>query len=317
MFYGLKTVSVLLLLVFVIGIGVMAWLYKKILPPLQQISNKTTKHHLLILNAVKISYSSLVVVFLQENLSTFKGDVYIIIIIAIILGLFLNHYLFSSLLDYIRLTVDSDNLTILQDHLTSDRIRKDDLNQMEQNIQSLRHDLKQLANHFESLDRDSDSYQQMLSELNEEIDKNTKDQINFSDHELLNTYLYNFNKLCLKSHIDFKCLLIWDITNIDPFESIRLFSNLLTNSYEAVSKLEHSKRSITIHSAIWNDSWLDVSIKNPFDHAINKGLKSSKLNHDGLGVNQIKKIVEEHDGLIKFEVFDQQFEVLISIPINN
>lgn len=107
-----------------------------------------------------------------------------------------------------------------------------------------------------------------------------------------------------------------------PFEEPELgilLGNLLDNAIEACEKCESAKREISLR--IWN-------VKCNFMlHLLNSSSKSPELkgeqfitdkenkNEHGMGVEQVRRIIEKYDGDVSFQHSRESFEVKIIVPI--
>lgn len=97
-----------------------------------------------------------------------------------------------------------------------------------------------------------------------------------------------------------------------------IFSNILDNAIEASCELPIEKRGI--HITLRNK--LDLMIlrlTNACVYNTNHGnyLHSSKIGHSGIGLLNVKNVVEQYDGVMEIIRKDEQFQIAITIPINN
>ena len=97
-----------------------------------------------------------------------------------------------------------------------------------------------------------------------------------------------------------------------------IFSNILDNAIEACCELPIEKRKI--HITLRNK--LDLMILRMTnscvyntDHEI--PIHSSKAGHSGIGLLNVKNVVEQYDGVMEIIRKDNQFQIAITIPINN
>lgn len=97
-----------------------------------------------------------------------------------------------------------------------------------------------------------------------------------------------------------------------------IFSNILDNAIEACCELPIGKRKI--HIILRNK--LDLMILRMTnscvyntDHEI--PIHSSKAGHSGIGLLNVKNVVEQYDGVMEIICKDNQFQIAITIPINN
>lgn len=97
-----------------------------------------------------------------------------------------------------------------------------------------------------------------------------------------------------------------------------IFSNILDNAIEACCELPIEKRKF--HITLRNK--LDLMIlrmTNPCVYNTNRelSLHSSKIGHSGIGLLNVKNVVEQYDGVMEIIRKDNQFQIAITIPINN
>ncbi|CAM3679186.1 GHKL domain-containing protein [Erysipelothrix urinaevulpis] len=167
-----------------------------------------------------------------------------------------------------------------------------------------RHDLLNIMNVISENNLAEEEFIKTMIE-SPEIKEYLNQEISLSNHPFLDAYLYQFNKLCLNNDIDFQAQLIWETTMKDN-DSLRLISNLLDNAYKACLNVEKG-RNIKIESAIMDNSRLDVMISNTFN-ANNNYSKGS-----GLGLQTVRKIINENGGMFHYEKLDNQFIAYISL----
>jgi len=110
----------------------------------------------------------------------------------------------------------------------------------------------------------------------------------------------------------------------DPLDLSIILGNLLDNAIEACSRIPEEERKMSIEMFTKQEN-LIVKIKNSRDKTLhiseanmteNYTSKADKVNH-GLGLHNIRKIVERLNGFMKIEVTDSTFEVDIAIPLED
>lgn len=97
-----------------------------------------------------------------------------------------------------------------------------------------------------------------------------------------------------------------------------IFSNILDNAIEACCELPIEKRKI--HVTLRNK--LDLMILRMTNSCVyntnhEKILHSNKIGHSGIGLLNVKNVVEQYDGVMEIIRKDNQFQIAITIPINN
>lgn len=104
--------------------------------------------------------------------------------------------------------------------------------------------------------------------------------------------------------------------NIEDFDLVTIFSNLLDNAVEAVATLSEDKKTVTL-SIRQIQQMMVIKIKNPAPQKFNKKedgtLLSTKENHKGLGLSSVRNTVEKYHGDMQIKYTDQMFSVIISI----
>lgn len=100
--------------------------------------------------------------------------------------------------------------------------------------------------------------------------------------------------------------------SIEDIDLNIVFSNALDNAIEACKKLPQGiDRFITIDSYVKNDH-LVLVMKNPFDGIVKRAgeeLKTTKMDsgRHGIGMGNMKRVIEKHDGHITTDIEDNMF----------
>ena len=108
-----------------------------------------------------------------------------------------------------------------------------------------------------------------------------------------------------------------DLEFIKDIDLTTIFSNLLDNAIEGVINLEGNK-SIILKIDKFND-FIVINITNSMDKSPIKGdegFKSTKKNHKGLGLQNVKLAVEKYEGSMRIDYDEKNFKVNIVIPSN-
>ena len=148
----------------------------------------------------------------------------------------------------------------------------------------------------------------MLNELNQKY---------YTSNRVLNVIL-NDKFLSIKNadiKLDYK---IGDV-NLDFIREIdvtTIFANLLDNSIEAASKVEKN-RFINFYVNQFNDFGVIKIINSMKDIPINKNnrFKTTKKNHEGLGIENVRKTLEQYEGTMVVDYTEDEFKVNVVIPI--
>jgi len=108
---------------------------------------------------------------------------------------------------------------------------------------------------------------------------------------------------------------------ISSFALCTIFSNLLSNSIEACRRLGKKERLIYIKIDRNETGWL-LSFENPIEESIDTAelgnrytSKKDKKEH-GFGLYNVKRIVEENNGMMEIEIKDEMFMVSVFIQNN-
>lgn len=191
------------------------------------------------------------------------------------------------------------------------------MNQSQDNIKMLRHDIK---NHLTSL--------QSLIEMNDnertlKYLKNIYDYGNYSDEfaksgnsEIDSILNYKINEAA-KHGINVNLNLnIPEKLSIQPFDLSVILGNLMDNAIEATLKLNNNKEiNVTIE---YERNVLYISISNPYDGKLfykKNRLKTTHIdteNH-GIGLNSVRKSIDKYNGALDIHHTDKMFfaDVLI------
>ncbi|MBP5582045.1 MAG: GHKL domain-containing protein [Ruminococcus sp.] len=112
-----------------------------------------------------------------------------------------------------------------------------------------------------------------------------------------------------------------EYTNINFISSLdvtAIFSNLLDNAFEACSELPEEKRHVWL-SITRRNYFVFVYLENRFDKVLltaNKEFRSTKKNHHGIGMSNIRNACKKYNGSFNAHVEGDLFitELLIPIP---
>lgn len=160
----------------------------------------------------------------------------------------------------------------------------------------------------------------------EYINKLTKNEIfknvgtlckNFTVNSILNYYM----SIAMKNNIDFKANLnIPEDIKIDKLDLSIVMGNCVKNAIEACENvINKGERYINIKAEI-KGFQLIVKIKNSFNgHVVTEGniIKTSKIEEGhGIGLSNIKNVVEKYNGYLNIKYNDKEFEVDIIMNYN-
>jgi len=122
----------------------------------------------------------------------------------------------------------------------------------------------------------------------------------YTENRVLNIILNDKLRLAEQSQINFICKIDnIDLDFIDNIDLTTIFANLLDNAIEACILLKKDK-IIVVQVGAFNNLVV-INIKNSIDEApmdidIDIDMKSSKKNHEGIGIPNVKKVVSKYNG---------------------
>jgi two-component system sensor histidine kinase AgrC len=114
---------------------------------------------------------------------------------------------------------------------------------------------------------------------------------------------------------------ISQIGSISPQDITVVLGNLMDNAIDALSRLpKDSNRIFSIYIKYSKNNMI-ITIKNSFSGILNEAggvLKSTKSTpgEHGLGIRNVKSVVDKYDGIMKISHSSQLFKVTISLPVN-
>lgn len=178
------------------------------------------------------------------------------------------------------------------------------------------HDFK---NHLQILEYTYEHNFQKAQKIKEEIIKkldNNKMKYQ-SSSEILDIILMDKEKESEKNQIqfDFKMEIV-DLSFISDMDIITIFGNLFDNAIEANENDEKNKYISTIIYQI-NETLIirmENSCINLLKQTLNK-IESTKANHKGIGIRNVKDTIEKYDGVFDINIHDNKCILIISIPL--
>lgn len=134
----------------------------------------------------------------------------------------------------------------------------------------------------------------------------------YSSNTILEILINNKIQEALKYHIHFQihydgCL----FSTLSEYDLVSIFSNLLDNAIQATKKCPN--KSITMNIGK-NHNYTMIQISNPYqtiNMQQNSTLKSTKPNHQGVGLSNVQTIVDQNDGHMQIHTENQIFKVTI------
>lgn len=141
------------------------------------------------------------------------------------------------------------------------------------------------------------------------------------DNPILTVVINNKLEAADALHVDFRVdAEFTDIGFISSLDITAIFSNLLDNAFEACCELPEEKRRVWL-SITRRNYFVFVYLENSFDKVdvnFKNEFRSTKQNHHGLGLSNIRNACEKYSGSFNAHTEGEMFitELLIPIPDN-
>lgn len=235
-------------------------------------------------------------------------------------GLTIFLYFFGIAIAFVNLMKENYRReSILKDeYLKKSKEHYQNLKNHIEEVQKIRHDMK---NHLHLLETymeqgEWEKAHSYLKEIDSHQQWNHKPLINIGN-DLVNAVL-NSGLENIDPDIAFKTEGLFPPTlEIQEFDLCTVFSNLLSNSIEACTKLKEHEKVILLSIHTFQNQMI-LSFKNPIEeeiHTENLGKYSTKKDkhHHGYGIRNIIEAVEKYDGSVDFLVENCWFEVKICL----
>lgn len=213
----------------------------------------------------------------------------------------------------------SYELTRLQSESEQIRGEEVQIRALHENVRRLKHDMK---NHLIVIasflnDSDSEAAKEYVSEI---LDKLSRTHSYIETGNLLLNHILNEKLKAARAEgigvkAEVETLFFKRMQSLD---FAALFSNMLDNALEASQREPEGRREIQV-AVLAKRGYEAVVVKNKISRSVlekNPQLVSAKTERDshGMGVNQIKEIVEKYNGMYDFYEEDSYFCVGVYIP---
>lgn len=141
-----------------------------------------------------------------------------------------------------------------------------------------------------------------------------------SGNKAVDALLYQKRKLAREKHIKWECdVQVPKECGINEFDFCVLFGNILDNALKACERIQSGEqRLINVQSGIIKKCFL-LESKN----SINAGegrealaVKQEKTKTQGIGLLNIKDVVQKYQGTMNIEVKEREFVISVLLPIN-
>lgn len=208
---------------------------------------------------------------------------------------------------------ENPNLNLKYQKFTEKHYQELEAEQMR--LRKIFHDFKKHTDVVEALDLGE--ARQYLDNLYKNIDQGYKEFK--TDNKILRIILSQMVEQCRENEIEID-LQIQDtkLDHMDDLDITILFYNLFINAIEACMECPKGKRSILFRMNTYYDNIVinmkNTSISVPVKKS--KIFQSTKQGHMGIGISNIKEVVEKYSGNISFVNTRDYFEVHIFILAN-
>ena len=155
------------------------------------------------------------------------------------------------------------------------------------------------------------------------IDKLGVQFINIDDQKFCGNYIVNAicllkKEICIKNKINYEFnLQVSENLKFDDYELTAVFSNIIDNAIEANYKIGDKRKKFVNLNVKENMNGLIIKMENSSNSSkdinVMKTSKLDKENH-GIGIKSMMKIINEHNGNIKFKNKNYIFSMVIYLP---
>ncbi|CEO22414.1 ATP-binding protein [Paraclostridium sordellii] len=186
-------------------------------------------------------------------------------------------------------------------------------------VRSLYHDMKNHMICIGNLDT-IEEVKKYVGNINLEL--NSMNNSFNTGNKIVDIILSDKKSICIKNNINFECFLdLSKLDFVDMNDICIIFSNAIDNAIQACQKIKtNSLKKFIFIKVTYVNSFCVINIENS---KINKILskkgniitdKKDKFHH-GLGIKNIKNIVNKYDGEVSIKFDDEKFLLTIMIPI--
>jgi len=243
-------------------------------------------------------------------------NIFMMSVVLVIAGIFIQ--LCAVILLFMQRNLYKEKKLLTEKHLNEQKNYYEYLEKREKETKKFRHDfrshLELISNLAKNHEYDEiDDYLEKMHIKIEQLGNNVTVQNGIVD-AIINQYyakaLQNNIKMEVKGRFPEQC-------DIDAYDICTIFSNVLSNAFEAASE---TKEKIMSLECRYTDRNIVIVVKNSFDNAGQSGnvlLKTRKGNVDyhGYGLENMKESVKRYNGIFNIEIEDNIFT--LTIVFNN
>lgn len=259
------------------------------------------------------------IIILQQLRTEYIGIGNIIISIVIVLLVnFSVFYLYDALIKSMDLQVEN---RIMYWENRSYKRELDLMKVSQQSVSSVKHDL---VNHLGVLKTLIDGHEergasQYIDHLLEDV-KEIQSFVNTGNVAVDSILNFKIEKAMQHDISVIKELIIPSDLELEGYDMTAILGNLLDNAIRAVSVLDKEERKIYLNMR-YNRGRLLIVVKNHYignvEYTMDDTLKSTKseIENHGIGLSNVKKIVENYRGSMAIKTQNQEFEVYIMLYV--
>ena len=243
-------------------------------------------------------------------------NIYLLSLVFVIIGIFIQ--LAAVVLLFTQRNVYKEKEALTDKYLNEQKSHYEYLENREQETKKFRHDLRSHMEIISNLanNHDYERINRYLEQMHMRIDSfgNIVTVQNGIVDAIINQYytkaVENDIKMEVKGRLPADCA-------IDAFDLCTIFSNILSNAYEAAIDTEEKYISLECR---YNDKNIIIVVKNSFDSEVQTGTmqwktKKSDTDHHGYGLENIKDSVKKYKGVFDIDAKESMF--ILTILFNN
>ncbi|MBE6151288.1 MAG: GHKL domain-containing protein [Firmicutes bacterium] len=186
------------------------------------------------------------------------------------------------------------------------------MNDKEENIRKINHDIKNNLQVIYTLKSDKDK-QKLIEKIMENLKK--YELVKYSSNDILNIILNTKVNEARNKDINIEIELKKQIDFIEDLDISNLFSNILDNAIENAKKTQDKQIDLKVNKKL---NYVIIKCINTYDGKINKKnnniITTKKDNNHGYGLKIIEDIVKKYNGEIEINHDDKKFTIIIMVP---